>query len=105
MPIRERNPADQPNAAQTRERAKVQERAETMALNMIAFLMADEERADGFFGTTGLSPDDLRAGVGQPAFLGGVMDYLLEREDLLVTFCADNNVDPMQPMRIRQALP
>ncbi len=99
MPIRERNPVDQPS--NTRER----ERAETMALNMIAFLMADEERADGFFGTTGLSPDDLRAGVGQPAFLGGVMDYLLEREDLLVSFCEDNKIDPMQPMRIRQILP
>jgi hypothetical protein len=100
MPIRERNPQDAPQGA-SRER----ERAETMALNMIAFLMGDEERADGFFGTTGLAPDDLRAGVGQPAFLGGVMDYLLEREDLLVTFCADNNIDPMQPIRVRQALP
>jgi hypothetical protein len=98
MPIRERN---QPEPSLARER----ERAETMSLNMIAFLMSDEERADGFFGTTGLSPDDLRAGVGQPSFLGGVMDYLLEREELLIAFCTDNNIDPMQPIRIRQALP
>ena len=74
MPIRERNPT-----GDTQGPSRERERAETMALNMIAFLMSDEERADGFFGTTGLSPDDLRAGVGQPAFLGGVMDYLLGR--------------------------
>jgi hypothetical protein len=98
MPIRERNQPDQ-------SASRARERAETMALNMIAFLMGDEERADGFFGTTGLSPDDLRAGVGQPAFLGGVLDYLLEREDLLVAFCEGANIDPMQPMRIRQLLP
>ena len=98
MPIRERN---QPDPG----RAKDRERAETMALNMIAFLLSDEERANGFFGTTGLAADDLRAGVGQPAFLGGVMDYLLEREELLIAFCEDNEIDPMQPIRVRQALP
>ena len=100
MPIRERNPT-----GDTQGPSRERERAETMALNMIAFLMNDEERADGFFGTTGLSPDDLRAGVGDPAFLGGVMDYLLGREDLLVAFCEDGNIDPMQPIRVRQALP
>lgn len=98
MPIRERNQPDQ-----TRERQR--ERAETMAINMIEFLMGDEDRADGFFGTTGLSPDDLRASVGQPAFLGGVMDYLLSREDLLVAFCEEREIDPIQPIRIRQLLP
>ena len=98
MPIRERNQPDQ-----TRERQR--ERAETMAINMIEFLMSDEDRAEGFFGTTGLSPDDLRAGATKPAFLGGVMDYLLSREDLLIAFCEERGIDPMQPIRIRQLLP
>jgi hypothetical protein len=98
VPIRERN---QPDTSRQHER----ERAETMALNMITFLMSDEDRAGGFFGATGLSADDLRAGVTQPAFLGGVMDYLLSREDLLVGFCEEHGIDPMQPLRVRQILP
>jgi hypothetical protein len=98
MPIRERN---QPDSSQQ----KLREHAETIAINMIAFLMSDDDRSGGFFGTTGLSPDDIRAGIQQPAFLGGVMDYLLSREDLLVEFCTEQNIDPMQPMRVRPLLP
>lgn len=97
MPIRERN---QPEPTHDRER----ERAETMALLIVQFLLSDDERSDGFFGTTGLSPDDLRAGVTDSSFLGGVVDYLLEREDLLIAFCEDNKLDPMQPMRLRRFL-
>lgn len=97
MPIRERN---QQASSPDRER----ERAETMALQMIHFVLADEERADAFFGTTGLAPDDLRASITDPAFLGGVVDYLLEREYLLVAFCEEHEIDPMIPMRIRRFL-
>ena len=98
MPIRERNQPD-PSQEQARENA------ETMALLMVQFLLGDDERTDGFFDTSGLSPDDLRAGVTDPAFLGGVMDYLLSREDLLVVFCEEQQIDPMMPLRVRQALP
>ena len=98
MPIRERN---QPDSSQDRAR----ERAETMALLMVQFLLGDDERTDGLFDTTGLSPDDLRAGITDPAFLGGVMDYLLSREDLLIVFCEEQNIDPTMPLRVRQVLP
>lgn len=98
MPIRERN---QPDPSHDRAR----ERAETMALLMVQFLLDDDERTDGLFDTTGLSPDDLRSGLTDAAFLGGVMDYLLGREDLLVVFCEEQNIDPTMPLRVRQVLP
>jgi hypothetical protein len=81
------------------------EQAEILALKMLQYLLGDEERAAGFLGTTGCSPDDLRTRMNELDFLGGIIDYMLGREDLLTEFCLQQAVEPTLPLRLRAALP
>ena len=95
MPIREDRPAEKPRA----------EQAEILALQMVQFLLGDETNAAGFLGATGVSPEDLRQRINELDFLGGVIDYMLGREDLLTAFCLQQAVEPTLPARLRAALP
>lgn len=67
-----------------------------LALSVRAFtFLADEPaRMERFLALTGLDPGDLRQQAGNPAFLCGVLDYLLQDETLLLTFCAEAHLDP-----------
>lgn len=80
------------------------ERALTLALDVVTFLMSDDDTADQFLGATGLDPEDLRDNLKDADFLEGVLDYLLSREDLLVSFCAQNGIEPTVPGRLKMAL-
>lgn len=40
-----------------------QEQAETVALQALAYIAADEDRMDRFVALSGLGPDDLKAGL------------------------------------------
>ena len=95
MPIREDQTPPKPRT----------EQAEILALQMMQFLLGDEDRAAGFLGVTGCSPEDLRQRINELDFLGGVIDYMLGREDLLTEFCVQQAVEPTLPMRLRDALP
>jgi hypothetical protein len=53
-------------------------------LNALGWLLAEDSRADRFLSLTGLTPDDLRASLGEPATLVAVLDFLCAHEpDLL----------------------
>ena len=94
MAIRERSPE-----------GPREQQAEILALKMVQYLLGDEDLAAGFLGTTGVSPDGLRSSINQLDFLGGVIDYMLSREDLLTAFCAMQEIEPTLPARLRTALP
>ncbi len=79
--------------------------AQTIALQALSFLIEDDERLGGFMGATGLDADDLRRGATDPDMLGGVLDYLLAFEPLLVEFADYAGISPEDPIRARQALP
>ena len=79
--------------------------AETVALQALAYLVSEEEALQGFLAQTGATADDLRRGAGTPQFLGGVLDFLLERDDRLLAFCDQVGVTPAQTQRARAALP
>lgn len=81
------------------------ENAETIALQALAWLVADGDEMDAFMGHTGLDQAALRAGAGDSAFLGGVLDYLLAEEARLMAFVGDAGLKPDQPARARAALP
>ena len=62
--------------------------AETTALSALAWLLADESRALRLLDLTGLTPDQLRGGLQDPAVLGAALRFLEAHEpDLLA--CAD----------------
>jgi hypothetical protein len=81
------------------------EDAEVLAVKAIGYLAGDEDRLGEFLALTGLSPQELRGQIGDPAFLGAVLDYILGDERLLLEFCQSINAAPELPALARTRLP
>lgn len=79
--------------------------AQSIAILALSFLTRDEDRLGRFMGWTGLAVDDLSQAVNNPDMLGGVLDYLLTDETLLLEFVEDAGIAPEEPARARHALP
>ena len=79
--------------------------AQSIAILALAYLARDGDRLDRFTGWTGLAIDDLAQAVANPDMLGGVLDYLLGDEKLLLEFAEDAGLAPEEPAQARQALP
>ena len=62
------------------------ETASILALRVVAFITADESRLSRFMALTGNNAQAVHQGVRNDAFLGGVLDYLLQDESLLFEF-------------------
>lgn len=57
---------------------------QALALNALGWVLSDQDRAERFLSLTGLTPEELRASLGEPSTLGAVMDFLCAHEpDLL----------------------
>ncbi|MEP7221278.1 MAG: DUF3572 family protein [Novosphingobium sp.] len=65
-----------------------------MALGALAWVLADEDRAQRLLDLTGLTPDELRAGLGDPAMLGAVLAFLCSHEPDLVAAADALGVSP-----------
>ena len=81
------------------------EEAEAVALKAIAFIAADEELLPRFVALTGCGADEIRARIGDPAFLGGVLDFILGDEPTLLAFAEAAELAPETPMAARSKLP
>ncbi len=72
---------------------------------MLGFLVSEEDRASRFLSVSGLTPEALRAGASDPAFLAGVMDYVLADQSLLLAFAESAEIPPDQAAAARRQLP
>lgn len=72
---------------------------------MLGFLVSEEDRASRFLGVSGLTPEALRAGASDPAFLAGVMDYVLADQSLLLAFAESADIPPDRAVAARRQLP
>jgi len=81
------------------------EAAELLAIQALGYLAEEPDRIARFVALSGMAPDDLRSHAADPAFLGGVLDFLLGDEATLVAFAAAAGVKPEAVMRARHALP
>lgn len=79
--------------------------AETIALQIVAWIVADDEMRDRFLAVTGCGGDDLRARLGQPGFLGCVLDFLLADEGSVLAFAEHFGLPPEMPIMARHKLP
>ena len=61
---------------------------EALALHALGWILADEPRAERLLGMTGLSPEALRASLGQRATLAAILSFLTGHEADLIA-CAD----------------
>ncbi len=78
--------------------------AETLALQALAFVAADDRALQGFQATTGLDGDALRVRAGDRDVLAGVLEFLLNDERRLLLFCQTEGIDPRLPGRAQSVL-
>ncbi|WP_308909542.1 DUF3572 domain-containing protein [Pseudokordiimonas caeni] len=68
--------------------------AETMALQAVAHIVAEDALRDRFFTITGLDPDTLRAGLAEADMQASVLGFLIDFEPDLVDFALAVNRKP-----------
>ncbi len=62
--------------------------AEALALSALGWTLGDGDRAARLLALTGLTPEDLRSRIGEPAVLAAVLTFLEAHEPDLIA-CAD----------------
>ncbi len=78
--------------------------AETLALDVLGWLVGNEELLPVFLGSTGASAQDIRDGAGDSDFLGSVLDFLMLDDSWVVAFCDANSVPYESPGQARVVL-
>ena len=68
--------------------------AQSVALQLLAYLLAEPQRQSRFMATTGLQPGDVRGIASSPDFMASVLEYTLADESLLLAFCLEARVQP-----------
>ena len=75
-----------------------------MALGALGWVLGDGQRAERLLALTELTADELRAGLGDPALLGAVLDFLAAHEPDLVAAAEELGVKPAELMAARERL-
>jgi len=81
------------------------EESADIALKFLTYLASDPEQLGRFMALTGISPQDLRQGIQDPAFQAGALDFALSDESLLLAFAANAGLKPEAVMKARSRLP
>jgi len=81
------------------------DRAETIAVHALEWLVSQPDLLGVFMGASGVSVDDLKTGASDPVFLGSVLDFMLMDDQYITDFASDMNIDPTEPYVARQMLP
>lgn len=82
-----------------------QESAETLALQVLGWVVGQPEQLGAFLTLTGASAADLAQGAREPAFLGAVMDFVLAEDARVIECAADLGCQPLRLAEARAALP
>jgi hypothetical protein len=67
-------------------------------------VLTDQDRAERFLSLTGLTPDVLRASLGEPATMAAVLEFLCSHEPDLVAAADALEVSPETLVRARERL-
>lgn len=81
------------------------EAGETMALNVLNWILSEDDMRGIFMGAAGLSVDDVKQGMAETSFLAGVLDFLCMDDAWVVAFCDYAGLPYEAPMQARAALP
>ncbi|WP_309621257.1 DUF3572 domain-containing protein [Novosphingobium sp.] len=77
---------------------------QALALGALGWVLGDSDRAERLLALTGLDADALRGGLGDPAVLGAVLEFLASHEPDLVAAAEALGVEPAQLMAARERL-
>jgi hypothetical protein len=78
--------------------------AETAALSALAWILGDEDRARRLLDLTGLTPEQLRAGLGDPGVLAAGLRFLESHEPDLVACAQEIAATPGELVEARRVL-
>ena len=78
--------------------------AETVGLAALAATLTDDRRAERFLALTGLSPDGIRARIGERTLLAACLTFLEAHEPDLVAVAAAIGVKPEALVAAREEL-
>ena len=78
--------------------------ATALALGALGWILADGARAERLLALTGLTPDALRGGLGDPAVLGAVLEFLASHEPDLLAAAEALGIEPAALMAARERL-
>jgi hypothetical protein len=81
-----------------------QAQAQTLALAALGWVLDDGERAERYLELTGLDPDSLRRGLGDPAVLASALDFLANHEPDLIRAAEALALTPEDLVAARQEL-
>jgi hypothetical protein len=79
--------------------------AQTIALKALAFIASDEQLLGAFMAACGCSPSEIKDSALDPAFLGGVLDFVLQDDKGVLDFCETAGIEPDLVRQARHALP
>lgn len=82
-----------------------QETAETLALQALAHLVGDDDLLAAFLALSGAGMDEMRQRAAEPAFLGAVLDFILQEDARVLALAAATGVPPLAIAEARAALP
>ncbi|WP_417243024.1 DUF3572 domain-containing protein [Celeribacter sp.] len=82
-----------------------QNSAEALALNVLAWLVGDEDLLPTFLGSTGMDGAELRARAGETEVLAAVLDFLMMNDEWVNRWAVETACEPTLVMQARQALP
>lgn len=77
---------------------------QALALAALGWVLGDESRADRLLALTGMTPDVLRAGLGDASVLGAVLEFLSSHEPDLVAAAEAIGVKPADLVRAGEKL-
>jgi hypothetical protein len=80
------------------------DRAETVALEALAFIASDEELLPQLAGATGAGLEDARNRVQDPAFLAGILEFLCMEDRWVRRFCDERELPYEVPLQALMAL-
>jgi hypothetical protein len=81
------------------------DRAETIALQALAWIAADEGLLPQLAGASGVNLEDAKNRAQDAAFLAGILEFLTMEDRWIRRFCDDHGLPYDAPMRALMALP
>lgn len=81
------------------------DQAEILGLLALTHMAENHDVLAAYLDLSGITPDELKKSASDPLTLGSILDYFLQNEKRLITFCDVNNIPPEHLAKARLHFP
>ena len=82
----------------------MKETAYTIGLKAITYILGEEDLLSRFIALSGIGENEIVESLQDPNFLSASLDFLLNNEKDLISFCDDSNIDRNEPWNASRIL-